>query len=64
MVLTGPQVQALDAYFRGDIDALNGVQTATAGTSFQREVWQALQTIPAGTTLSYGQLAAQIGRAG
>lgn len=53
---------ALDAYFHGDIEALNEVQTATAGTDFQREVWQALRTIPAGTTLSYGQLAAQIGR--
>jgi len=54
--------KALDAYFSGDIDALNDVQTATAGTSFQREVWQALRTIPAGTTWSYGQLATQIGR--
>lgn len=54
--------KALDAYFHGDIDAVNEVQTATAGTGFQREVWQALRTIPAGTTLSYGQLAAQIGR--
>jgi O-6-methylguanine DNA methyltransferase len=54
--------QALDAYFRGDIDALNQVQTATAGTAFQREVWRALRTIPAGTTMSYGQLAAKIGR--
>ena len=55
-------IQALDAYFQGDIEALNQVKTATAGTSFQREVWQALRTIPAGTTMSYGQLAAQIGR--
>jgi O-6-methylguanine DNA methyltransferase len=53
---------ALDAYFQGEIDALNGVQTATAGTEFQREVWRALRTIPAGTTISYGQLAALIGR--
>lgn len=32
------------------------------GTSFQREVWAALRSIPAGTTLSYGALAAQLDR--
>lgn len=32
------------------------------GTAFQRRVWQALQAIPAGGTLSYAELAAAIGR--
>jgi methylated-DNA-[protein]-cysteine S-methyltransferase len=32
------------------------------GTPFQREVWAALQTIPYGKTISYGQLAQQIGK--
>ncbi len=32
------------------------------GTAFQRQVWQALRGIPAGTTLSYQALAARIGR--
>ena len=31
------------------------------GTPFQRRVWQALCEIPAGTTLSYGALAARLG---
>jgi len=56
--------RALDAYFAGDIDALAHVPTATAGTPFQREVWKALRAIPAGTTISYGQLAARLGRKG
>lgn len=56
--------RALDAYFEGDIDALKEVQTATGGTPFQREVWRALREIPAGTTISYGQLAINIGRPG
>jgi O-6-methylguanine DNA methyltransferase len=56
--------KALDAYFRGEIEALSDVPTATNGTDFQKQVWRALRTIPAGTTMSYGQLAAQIGRAG
>jgi len=32
------------------------------GTAFQRRVWTALQTIPAGKTASYGEIAAQIGQ--
>ncbi|MCU7854054.1 MAG: methylated-DNA--[protein]-cysteine S-methyltransferase [Candidatus Thiodiazotropha sp. (ex Monitilora ramsayi)] len=31
------------------------------GTPFQHRVWQALQTIPAGETLTYGALAEHIG---
>ncbi len=31
------------------------------GTAFQQRVWQALQTIPPGTTASYSQIAQQIG---
>jgi methylated-DNA-[protein]-cysteine S-methyltransferase len=44
------------------MDALDEVKTATGGTPFQREVWQALRAIPAGAPTSYGQLAASIGR--
>jgi methylated-DNA-[protein]-cysteine S-methyltransferase len=54
--------RALNAYFQGDLDALIDVRTATGGTPFQREVWKALRAIPAGTTVSYGQLAARVGR--
>lgn len=32
------------------------------GTAFQRQVWEALQRIPAGTTLTYGEIARAIGR--
>ncbi len=56
--------RALAAYFDGDIDALANVKTATAGTPFQRQVWKALRAIPAGTTISYGQLATKLGRRG
>lgn len=31
------------------------------GTDFERRVWQALRDIPAGTTTSYGELAARLG---
>jgi methylated-DNA-[protein]-cysteine S-methyltransferase len=54
--------RALTAYFAGDLEALAAVRPRTGGTAFQNEVWTALRTIPAGTTISYGQLAAKIGR--
>jgi methylated-DNA-[protein]-cysteine S-methyltransferase len=56
--------RSLEAYLNGDVEALAGVATATNGTAFQRAVWAALRTIPAGTTLSYGQLATKLGRKG
>ena len=54
--------QALQAYFAGDTRAIDAVPTATNGSEFQRLVWDALRTIPAGGTLSYGALAVRIGR--
>ena len=59
-----PVKAALDAYFLGDLAALDTLPTATGGTPFQRDVWQALRTIPAGNTQSYGTLAASLGRPG
>jgi methylated-DNA-[protein]-cysteine S-methyltransferase len=56
--------RALEAYFKGKLDALDELKTATGGTPFQREVWKALRTIPAGTTMSYGELARKVGRKG
>jgi O-6-methylguanine DNA methyltransferase len=54
--------EALDAYFAGDLTALDALPIATGGTTFQRAVWRALRAIPTSTTLSYGQLAARLGR--
>ncbi|WP_277876371.1 methylated-DNA--[protein]-cysteine S-methyltransferase [Anabaena azotica] len=34
----------------------------TGGTPFQQQVWLALLTIPWGTTISYGQLAAKVNK--
>jgi methylated-DNA-[protein]-cysteine S-methyltransferase len=54
--------QAISDYFLGDLCAINSIPVTTGGTSFQREVWAALRTIRAGTTVSYGALARQLGR--
>jgi methylated-DNA-[protein]-cysteine S-methyltransferase len=51
---------ALTAYFAGDLDRLASIPWRVAGTPFQRNVWTALRTIPAGTTLSYGALATRL----
>lgn len=36
------------------------IPLALSGTPFQKRVWQALRKIPAGKTLTYGQLAAKL----
>jgi methylated-DNA-[protein]-cysteine S-methyltransferase len=51
---------ALAGYFKGDLDRLAAIEWRVAGTPFQQKVWNALPKIPAGTTLSYGALAAKL----
>lgn len=52
----------IESYFAGDPAAVEDLRVETAGTGFQREVWQALRAIPCGATWTYGQLAEHIGR--
>jgi methylated-DNA-[protein]-cysteine S-methyltransferase len=54
--------EPIEAYFAGELSALDRIPVLARGTAFQQEVWTALRAIPAGTTLSYGALAKQIGR--
>ena len=51
---------ALTGYFKGDLDRLAAIQWRVAGTPFQQKIWHALPKIPAGTTMSYGALAARL----
>ena len=51
----------LEAYFEGDMDALERIPVVFGGTSFQNKVWNGLRKIPIGTTTSYGALARTIG---
>jgi methylated-DNA-[protein]-cysteine S-methyltransferase len=53
----------LDAYFAGGLREFD-VPHLLTGTSFQIAVWEALRTIPYGSTISYGELARRTGRAG
>jgi methylated-DNA-[protein]-cysteine S-methyltransferase len=52
----------LQRYFDGELGCLGAVEWRTAGTPFQRTVWAALTTIAPGEILSYGALAAKLGR--
>jgi methylated-DNA-[protein]-cysteine S-methyltransferase len=54
----------IDAYFQGEITAIDAVPVQTTGTPFQQQTWTALRKIPAGSTITYGDLAARIGRPG
>ncbi len=51
----------LGRYFAAESGAFD-LPLRLHGTPFLREVWRALQTIPPGETVSYGALAARIGR--
>jgi len=51
----------LDAYFAGENPVFD-MPLAPAGTEFQQVVWQALQTVPYGTTTHYGAIARHIGK--
>ena len=65
-LVSGPMLAELraklDAYFAGDLHAIDTIAVETAGTPFQREVWAALRLIPVGQTFSYGAQAMKIGR--
>jgi methylated-DNA-[protein]-cysteine S-methyltransferase len=52
--------RTLDRYFAGKLQAIDEISVQTGGTPLQRDVWRALRSIRAGTTLSYGALAARL----
>jgi methylated-DNA-[protein]-cysteine S-methyltransferase len=54
-------IAQLASYLDGARTAFD-IALAPRGTSFQRDVWRALTTIPYGTTMTYAELARTIGR--
>ncbi|MBX6321451.1 MAG: methylated-DNA--[protein]-cysteine S-methyltransferase [Rhodospirillaceae bacterium] len=54
--------QALAAYFAGRLTALDEIAVEAVGTPFERAVWTALRRLRPGETVTYGALAARIGR--
>ena len=53
-------VHQLDCYFSNPSHQFE-IPLQLTGTAFQKRVWNALRLIPAGETISYGELAAQLG---
>jgi methylated-DNA-[protein]-cysteine S-methyltransferase len=53
-------VSQLRSYFEGRLTGFD-IEFVTGGSDFRQRVWKALEAIPYGTTLSYGDIAAQIG---
>ena len=53
-------VKQLDEYFNGERTAFD-IPLLFVGTDFQKEVWSKLLKIPYGVTVSYGELAKQLG---
>ena len=52
----------INAYLAGDLGAVDDILVEAGGTPFQRDVWMALRRVPAGTTVTYAQLARTVGR--
>lgn len=53
-------VRQLTAYFAGELENFD-LPLSPQGTAFQQRVWNELQKIPYGKTISYGELARRIG---
>ena len=51
----------LDEYFRHERQAFD-IPLLTAGTKFQKSVWNSLMEIPYGQTITYGELATRLGK--
>ena len=58
-----PTIAALAAYFAGASSEFD-LPLAPRGTKFQQRVWKRLQSVPAGSTTSYGAVARGIRRPG
>ncbi|MFJ8971934.1 methylated-DNA--[protein]-cysteine S-methyltransferase [Streptomyces anulatus] len=54
----------LEAYFAGRSTRFDVPLAEGAGTEFQRRVWAALESVPYGSTASYGEIAARVGASG
>ncbi|MEP6917129.1 MAG: methylated-DNA--[protein]-cysteine S-methyltransferase [Acidobacteriota bacterium] len=53
-------VTRLQAYFAGDVNALDSIEVELNGTAFQKQVWAALRGVRAGTTAAYTEIARAI----
>ncbi|MFI7238110.1 methylated-DNA--[protein]-cysteine S-methyltransferase [Streptomyces cyaneofuscatus] len=57
-------VAQVEAYFAGRSTRFDVPLAECVGTDFQRRVWEVVESIPYGRTLSYGEVAARVGASG
>jgi O-6-methylguanine DNA methyltransferase len=62
--LPGSPPKQLQEYFKGERKRFELVVEPLGGSEFDRSVWSALQKVPAGETITYGELAKRVGRIG
>jgi len=55
--------RAVAAYFSGDLAAIDGIPVVQHGTPYLLAAWRALREIPAGTSITYRELATRLGNA-
>jgi methylated-DNA-[protein]-cysteine S-methyltransferase len=60
----GPITEAVTRYLSGDLDAIDEVPVRHSSSSFLDHGWDVLRTVPAGSPVTYAELAAQCGRPG
>ncbi len=56
-----PAVEQLTAYFAGELTTFD-LRLAPVGTEFRHRIWNALDDIPYGTTVTYGELTEAAGQ--
>ncbi|MGK4583894.1 methylated-DNA--[protein]-cysteine S-methyltransferase [Kitasatospora sp. HPMI-4] len=56
-----PAVEQLGAYFAGELSVFD-LPLAPVGTEFRQRIWRALDDIPYGTTVTYGELGEAAGQ--
>jgi methylated-DNA-[protein]-cysteine S-methyltransferase len=52
---------ALEAYFDGDLHALDDLPVSQPGGAFQQAAWKVMREVPPGETITYAELAARAG---
>jgi methylated-DNA-[protein]-cysteine S-methyltransferase len=57
----GPVTRAVRAYFDGEVDALADLAVEQPGNRYFQAAWKAMRDVPAGSTVSYRELAGRVG---
>ena len=55
-------VKPVQDYFDGDLKAPDGLPVRQPGSPGRQRLWDAMRAVPAGTTISYAELAARAGQ--